>query len=160
LENLDTDKLKALQVQQLEKERKDLQLKSKMLIKRYDHIERAYRKTEINRLLEDYENQKKLDKENFQAKCKADIESSKQQYEKDMEMKNRLKVMHADYLSYKSGIMKKREEAFKIKKAEMDKKLEEAKKKRIEEYTVLRLEQEKKKEEEAAVKAEQESKFD
>jgi translation initiation factor 3 subunit A len=146
-----------MQVQQLEKERKDLQLKSKMLIKRYDHIERAYRKTEIDRLLKEYENQQKHDKENFELKCKADLENSKLQYEKDMEIKSRLKIMHADYLSYKSGIMNKREEAFKIKKAEMDKKLEDAKKKRIDEYKFLRLEQEKKEKEEATKNAEIES---
>lgn len=130
-----------------------------MLIKKYDHLERAYRKSEIDRLMEDYENQQKLDKENYDAKCKADLEGSRLQYEKDMEIKSRLKVMHEDYLSYKSGIMKKREEAFKIKKAEMDKKLEEAKKKRVEEHKILLAENEKKEKEEAAKKAEKESKF-
>lgn len=156
---MDTDKLKALQVQQLEKERKDLQLKSKMLMKRFDHLERAYRKSEITRLIEDYEKQQKMDRVNYEAKCKADLEGSRLQYEKDMEIKGRLKTMHEDYLSYKNGIMTKREAEFNIKKDEMDKKLEEAKRKRIEEYKFSLMEREKKTKEEEAKKLEIESKY-
>ena len=153
MESLDTEKLKALQVQQLEKERKDLQLKSKMLIKKLDHLERAYRKSELSHLQDDYQTQQKLDRENYEAKCKADLEASKVQHKKDMEIKSRLKEMHDDYLSYRNEKMKKREEEFRIKKAEMDAKLEEAKKKRIEEHKRLRKERE----EEAARRLERES---
>ena len=128
-----------------------------MLIKKNDHLERANRKSEIIHLIEDYKNQQKLDKETYEAKCKADLKASKLQFEKDMEIKSRLKVMHDDYLSYKKNIMKKREEEFKIKKAEMDIKMEEAKKKRREEHNILLVEREKKEKEEAARNLEKES---
>ena len=48
LDNLDTDNLMRLQVQQLEKEKKDMQERMRLIAKRLDHTERAFRKERIH----------------------------------------------------------------------------------------------------------------
>ncbi|CAG8452482.1 12541_t:CDS:2 [Ambispora gerdemannii] len=62
LENLDTDRLVQLQVEQLEKEKKELNERLRATAKRMDHLERAYRKEEIPLLEKDYERQRKADR--------------------------------------------------------------------------------------------------
>ncbi|KAG4302801.1 hypothetical protein PCK1_000961 [Pneumocystis canis] len=47
LEGLDTSKLRAIQLEQLEKETRDLNEKLRITSKRIDHLERAYRKEEL-----------------------------------------------------------------------------------------------------------------
>lgn len=131
---MDTNKLLALQVQQLDKERRDLQQRVKLLVKKADHIERAYRKEEIKLLDKDYEDQQKIDQAYHAAIEKAQMEAAKNQYDKDMLVKARLKDMLGDYKAFKSTLMKKREEEFKAKRLEAERRLKEAKEARLKEF--------------------------
>lgn len=124
----------ALQVQQLDKERRDLQQKVKLLVKKADHIERAYRKEEIKLLAKDYEDQQKIDLAYHTAIEKAQLEAAKLQYDKDMQAKTRLKDMLGDYKAFKSTLLKKKEEELKAKKVEAAQKLKEAKEIRLKEF--------------------------
>jgi len=55
MENLNTDDLMKLQVEQLEKEKRDLNQRLRIVAKRVDHLERACRKEERPLLGQDYE---------------------------------------------------------------------------------------------------------
>ena len=138
MENLDTNKLKALQIQQLEKERKDLQSKTKLLVKKADHLERACRKEEIKLLDKDYQYQKKIDMAYHDAISKAKLEASKLQYEKDIDLKKRLQPMLEDCRGFKASLLGEYEQDYKTRKELAAKKLEQAKQERIKEYRKAR----------------------
>ena len=63
LESIDTDLLMQKQVEELEKERQELQSKMKAQLKKLDHMERAKRLEEIPLLKKFYEDRKSKDKE-------------------------------------------------------------------------------------------------
>lgn len=97
LENLDTKRLMEIQLEQLEQEKRDLQSKMKQTIKRYDHLERAFRKEEVPLLGADYEQQKVRDRENhkeLQAKARADAQAK---FEQDKQTKARVLRLMGDY---------------------------------------------------------------
>ena len=97
-----------LQVEQLEKEKKDLNQRLRIVAKRVDHIERAYRKEERPLLGQDYEEQQANDRLTFEAVQKARIEGSKISHQHDIETKKRLSRMMDDYKSRRDVIAGKR----------------------------------------------------
>lgn len=146
-EIMDTEKLIELQVQQLDKERRELAQKTKSLAKRIDHTERAFRREEIKYLEEDYEAQQAVEKEAHEAKTKSMIESSKTQYERNLAYKKRVARMIDDYTFFRSKLVQERDEKYALLIREAEEKIEAEKDKRIKEF------EEKKKE--AARKAEE-----
>jgi len=109
LKNLDKDQLLEIQVEQLEKEKSELQNKLKAQAKKLDHTERAYRKEEIALLEKDYENQKKQDYAYHKASLNAKIELSKQKHIQNMKIKQRLSRMNSDYANFKRLVSGQRE---------------------------------------------------
>jgi hypothetical protein len=86
-----------IQLEQLEQEKKDLQNKMKQTAKRYDHVERAFRKEEIPLLTADYEQQKVRDEERhreLQVKARAHAQAK---FELDKEIKSRVLRLMGDY---------------------------------------------------------------
>ena len=65
-----------LQVEQLEKEKKDHNERLRIAAKRIDHVERAYRKEERPLLAQDYADQQAADRVTFEALQKSRIENS------------------------------------------------------------------------------------
>ncbi|KAJ3337318.1 eukaryotic translation initiation factor 3 subunit A, partial [Kappamyces sp. JEL0680] len=152
-EIMDTNKLIELQVQQLEKERRELAQKTKALSKRLDHTERAYRKMELPKLAEDYENQQKREREIYAEKKKAILEASRLQYEQSMANKKRVARMMDDYRSYKAVLVKERDELYAQLQAEASDKIEAEKQALIAEHE-RQLEEERQEAERAQVAAE------
>ncbi|KAI0292946.1 hypothetical protein B0F90DRAFT_1767214 [Multifurca ochricompacta] len=66
VENLNTDNLMRLQVEQLEKEKKEREGRLRVTAKRIDHVERAYRQEERPLLAKDYELQQASDRATFE----------------------------------------------------------------------------------------------
>jgi translation initiation factor 3 subunit A len=164
MENLNTDSLMKLQVEQLEKEKKELNERLRIVAKRVDHIERAYRKQERPLLGRDYEEQQANDRSTFEALQQARIEGSKISHQQDIETKKRLTRMMDDYRSRRDAIAAKRGDDFAKKKEEFARKTDEEKAKRRKlvlqerEQERLRLEEEEriqreKEEEEARLEA-------
>lgn len=112
LENLDTKRLMEIQLEQLEQEKKDLQNKMKQTAKRYDHIERAFRKEEIPLLSADYENQKVRDQERHRELQVTAREEAKMKFERDMQMKTRVLRMMADYNEMKQQLEERGSEEY------------------------------------------------
>ncbi|TEB23920.1 hypothetical protein FA13DRAFT_1818162 [Coprinellus micaceus] len=130
LENVDTEGLITIQVAQLEKEKRDLNEKLRIVAKRIDHIERSYRKEERPLLAQDYEQQQKTDRETFYAVQKAHKEASKQVHEENLQTKKRLLRIMDDYNARKDAILQRNEAVYSKKIEASKKKIEEEKEKR------------------------------
>lgn len=156
MENLSTDNLMRLQVEQLEKEKRELNEKMRIVSKRVDHIERAYRKDERPLLAKDYDVQQTNDKAAHEAAQKSRLETARLTHEQDVETKKRLLRMMDDYKAYREVTVGKRGEEFANRQQLAQKKIEEEKAKRraavqkereeerfrLEEEERLRIEQE------------------
>ena len=130
LENYDTEGLITIQVAQLEKEKKELNERLRVVSKRIDHIERAYRKEEQPLLVQDYERQQKTDREAFEAAQKARKEAAKRAHQEDLATKARLARITNDYQARKEVLLAKKGEQFAKLKEAARKKIDEEKEKR------------------------------
>lgn len=124
---MDTTKLIQLQVSQIDKEKKELTDKQRIISKRVDHLERALRKAELPLLAEDYERQKADDKAAHEAAATATIATAEQTHRESVETKKRLSRMMDDYNAHRREIAGHREEELQKKKAEMKVKIDKAK---------------------------------
>ena len=140
MENLSTDNIMRLQVEQLEKEKRELNEKMRIVSKRLDHIERAYRKEERPLLAQDYERQQAEDKTAHEAAQKARIEAARLAHQQDLETKKRLSRMLDVYKVHREVLVGKRSEEFAKRKETAQKKIAEEKRKRKE--TVLKQREE------------------
>jgi len=130
MENLNTDDLMKLQVEQLEKEKKDLNQRLRVIAKRVDHIERAYRKEERPLLDQDYGEQQAHDRSTFENLQKARIEGSIVAHQHNIETKGRLSRMMDDYRARWEAIAAKRGDDYARKRTAAARKIEEEKAKR------------------------------
>jgi translation initiation factor 3 subunit A len=146
IDELGSDELLNLHVEQLAKEKKDLAEKLRLVGKRVDHMERAYRKEERGLLAEDYERQKTQDRESHEALIKSSREEAiaKQKYER--ELKNRLARMMPDYEIARQAVASQNEKEFQESKAYAQKKITEEKAK-FKEQLLARKQAEKQKRE-------------
>ncbi|KAL7411839.1 hypothetical protein BDY24DRAFT_123156 [Mrakia frigida] len=108
IDNMDTDGLVQLQVEQLEKEKKELAERLRIVSKRVDHVERAFRKEERPLVLADYERQQADDLVAHQLLVKQTRDEAKEKHDSDVLLKNRLARMLPDYQKIKKDIHERR----------------------------------------------------
>ncbi|CCL98379.1 uncharacterized protein FIBRA_00374 [Fibroporia radiculosa] len=156
MENLSTDNLMRLQVEQLEKEKKELTERMRIAAKRLDHIERAYRKEERPLLAKDYEIQQVDDKAVFQAAQKSRLESHRLSHQQDVETKKRLSRIMGDYLAQREVIVGKRGAEFAKRKEIAQNKIDDEKAKRRATFLKAREEERLRIEEEERIRREKE----
>lgn len=160
MEDLSTDSLMRMQVEQLEREKKELNQRLRSAAKRIDHIERAYRKDEHPLLAQDYAEQQAADRAIFQALQRSRIEGARQAFDVDMTTKKRLSRMMQDYQQRKESIIARRSEEHKAKLAESLKRTEEEKEQRRTAHRQIKEEDERQRLEEERIlreKAEEEA---
>ena len=112
IDELDSDKLLNLHIEQLAKEKKDLAEKLRLVGKRVDHMERAYRKEERELLADDYERQKAQDKESHEALIKSSREDAIAKHKYEQDLKARLARMMPDYLVSRQAVASQHEKEF------------------------------------------------
>lgn len=147
--NLDTEKIVALQVSQLEKEKKDMAERLRVIFRRMDHLERAYRREELPLVEQDYERQKKEDRTSHTQARQTAVETARAQHASDLQTKQRLARILPDYTDMKKSIESKRAQELAEKRAAADRKIEAAKEQRRKEVAIAREERKKREEEEA-----------
>lgn len=145
-----------LQVEQLEKERRELNEKMRVATKRLDHTERAYRKQERPLLSKDYEIQQANDQAAHEATQISRIENYRIAHQQDLETKARLSRMLPDYNARRQEIVGKRSEEFTKKQQVAQMKIEEEKVKRRAQVLQKREEERLRNEEEERTRREQE----
>ncbi|KAJ2830032.1 eukaryotic translation initiation factor 3 subunit A [Coemansia erecta] len=140
LENLDTSRLLEMQVEQIEKEKRDMQTRIKVMGRRMDHTERAYRQSEKPLLEQDYEAQKQADTENHASARKAQLEQSKEKHQSDLMHKKRFQRMFADFNAVRTQLDEGRSEALAVERRRIREELTQAREERIAEYRRVKAE--------------------
>lgn len=157
METYDTEGLIVIQVAQLEKEKKELNERLRIVAKRVDHIERAYRKEERPLLAHDYEQQQANDRETFNAIQITRKQASKVAHQEDLAIKARLARMMGDYQARRAVIIAKKGEEFAKRKDAAQRKIEDEKTKRRKAILQAREEEKRRLEEEARIRREKEA---
>ncbi|KAH7925748.1 hypothetical protein BV22DRAFT_1033670 [Leucogyrophana mollusca] len=124
MEDLSTDSLMRLQVEQLEKEKKELNERLRIASKRIDHTERAYRKEELPLLASDYATQQATDRTTFAALQRARVDGARAAFAADVETKRRLARMTGDFEARREAIAARRGEEYERKVALAREKIE------------------------------------
>uniref|UniRef100_A0A8C9X4M4 Eukaryotic translation initiation factor 3 subunit A n=1 Tax=Sander lucioperca TaxID=283035 RepID=A0A8C9X4M4_SANLU len=140
LEELDPDFIMAKQVEQLEKEKKELQERLKNQEKKIDYFERAKRLEEIPLIKKAYEEQRVKDMELWELQEEERISNMKVEREKALEHKKRMFRMLEDKENFLSKITAARSFIYEEKLKAFQERLVEERKKRLEERKKQRKE--------------------
>uniref|UniRef100_A0A8C9SQH9 Eukaryotic translation initiation factor 3 subunit A n=1 Tax=Scleropages formosus TaxID=113540 RepID=A0A8C9SQH9_SCLFO len=140
LEELDPDFIMAKQVEQLEKEKKELQERLKNQEKKIDYFERAKRLEEIPLIKKAYEEQRIKDMELWELQEEERISNMKVEREKALEHKQRMSRMLEDKEKFLSKITAARSFIYEEKLKQFEERLVEERKKRLEERKKQRKE--------------------
>ncbi|XP_041866391.1 eukaryotic translation initiation factor 3 subunit A [Melanotaenia boesemani] len=132
LEELDPDFIMAKQVEQLEKEKKELQERLKNQEKKIDYFERAKRLEEIPLIKKAYEEQRVKDMELWELQEEERINNMKVEREKALEHKKRMSRMIEDKENFLSKITAARSFIYEEKLKAFEERLVEERKKRLE----------------------------
>ncbi|KAI5611660.1 eukaryotic translation initiation factor 3 subunit A isoform X1 [Silurus asotus] len=141
LEELDPDFIMAKQVEQLEKEKKELQERLKNQEKKIDYFERAKRLEEIPLIKKAYEEQRLKDMELWELQEEERISNMKVEREKALEHKMRMSRMIEDKENFVSKITAARSFIYEEKLKQFQERLVEERKKRLEERRKQRKEE-------------------
>lgn len=106
--SLDTEKLVQLQVEQIEREKRDLSDRLRTVQRRMDHLERAYRREELPLLAADYDRQKAADRENHMRAYRAQVAAARERHERDLAAKKTLARVVPDYEGLREKLLGKR----------------------------------------------------
>ncbi|MCO5553557.1 hypothetical protein L7F22_007080 [Adiantum nelumboides] len=141
--------------QQIEKEKRELAERLRIIHRRIDHMERAYRREEIPLIGADYERQKAEDREYHKLARKTLLETSKEKHEADLELKKRLSRVLPDYHELRKVIEGKRLSEVQERKKRAQEQIEIEKQKRRVQVQQEREEQAAREEEERRLEAEE-----
>ena len=130
LEDLDSDRLRALRIEQMTREKNELNNSLRITGKRIDHLERAFRKEELKLLPRDYEVQRQRDLASYeQAKAEA-LKSAEQKHKEDVALKHRLGRLVPIYEQFRKELQERRHDEFERRRKQADRELENAIQKR------------------------------
>lgn len=164
LEELDTNRLRAIKLAQLEKEKNELNDRIRITAKRIDHLERAFRREELKHLPEDYERQKKHDLEVYERQKEAILKEAQRKHKEDVALKHRLSRLVPYFNEFRKNLTEKRFEEFEKRRKAAEREFEAKKRQRIKEVRERRLrekaereaEERRRKEEEERLRREEE----
>ncbi|KAM9808732.1 eukaryotic translation initiation factor 3 subunit A [Syngnathus typhle] len=140
LEELDPDFIMAKQVEQLEKEKKELQERLKNQEKKIDYFERAKRLEEIPLIIKAYEEQRVKDMELWELQEEERISNMKIEREKALEHKKRMSRMMEDKENFLSKITAARSFIYEEKLKVFEERLVEERKNHLEKRKIQRKE--------------------
>ena len=127
IKELDSAKLVAMQVEQLAKEKKEMDERLRIVGKRVDYLERAMRKEERALMPEDYEKQKAQDRTDHEEANARAREQAIAQQKASIELKTRLGRMLPDYTTARAAVATKQEEEYQKARAKALKRIEDEK---------------------------------
>jgi translation initiation factor 3 subunit A len=124
LDNLDANRLRAMKLAQLEREKNDVNEKLRVTGKRIDHLERAFRKEEAKKLPQDYAEQRERDRDAYE-KTKAQVLKDEQQkHAEALELSHRLTRLMPTYESFRKDVVARRHDEFEKRRRDAEKELE------------------------------------
>merc|ERR1712098_641554 len=142
---MDADEIMAKQVEELEKEKKELQVRLKAQEKKVDHLERAKRLEEIPLLKLQFEEFKEEAKTDWEEEEKERIEMEKKTRTSDVANRDRLVRMKTDKEKYLESLLKERKNIFEKKLTEFETLVASEKKDRLDKRRQERIEERRRK---------------
>ncbi|WFD31036.1 eukaryotic translation initiation factor 3 subunit A [Malassezia sp. CBS 17886] len=127
---LDTERLVELQVEQIEREKRELSERLRTVHRRMDHIERAYRREGLPLLSSDYERQQAADLDDHKRALETQRAAARQRYETDMAMKKSLARLMPDYGDIRSMLLDRRHATYEERCAQTEIQIEKEKEQR------------------------------
>ncbi|KAF5014490.1 hypothetical protein F66182_14501, partial [Fusarium sp. NRRL 66182] len=158
-EELDSNRLRAMKLAQLEKEKNELNDRIRITAKRIDHLERAFRREELKHIPEDYEKQKQHDMEVYELQKEETLKEAQLKHKADVALKHRLSRLVPVFTEFRDGLNEKRHEEFEKRRKAAERELEAKKKQRIKEVVERRRREKAEREEEECRKAEEEERI-
>ncbi|KAI9756851.1 MAG: 3',5'-cyclic-nucleotide phosphodiesterase [Chaenotheca gracillima] len=124
LDDLDSNRIRAMKLAQLEKEKNELSERLRITGKRIDHLERAFRREEAKHLPADYEEQRKRDLEMYE-KSKADrLKEGEEQHTENLALKHRLSRLLPAYEGFRDDVHSRRHEEFETRRKNAERELQ------------------------------------
>jgi translation initiation factor 3 subunit A len=148
LNDLDSQRIRILKLQALEKEKSLLGEQLRIAGKRIDHLERAYRKEEIKHLKSDYEKQMEADRAAYEKAKVEELREAEEKHKEDVALKHRLSRLVSPYQQFVTTVKQQRKAEFEKRQKVAQKELESKKAARVKEVKE-RLAKERREHEEA-----------
>jgi len=148
LDDLDSQRIRILKLQALEREKNQLGEQLRIAGKRIDHLERAYRKEEIKHLKTDYEKQQEADLAAYEKAKAEELREAEEKHKEDVALKHRLSRLVKPYQDFVTTVKQARKTEFEKRQKIAQKELESKKAARVKEVKE-RIAREKKEREEA-----------
>jgi hypothetical protein len=133
LEDLDANRLRAMKLAQLEKEKNELNDRIRTTGKRIDHLERAFRREELKHVPEDYEAQKKRDMELYEHQKAETLAEAEAKHKEAVALKHRLSRLVPQFSNFRKDVSEKRHEEFEKRRKAAERDFEAKKKQRVKE---------------------------
>ena len=124
LDNLDSNRLRAMKLAQLEREKNDVNERLRITGKRIDHLERAYRKEEAKKLSADYEKQIEQDKAIHTQVTQKLLKEAEAKHSQSVELKHRLSRLVPLYEGFRSSLHERRRDEFEKRRRDAERELE------------------------------------
>ncbi|ETS85778.1 Eukaryotic translation initiation factor 3 subunit A [Pestalotiopsis fici W106-1] len=147
LDDFDSNRLRALKLQQLEREKNDVNEKLRITGKRIDHLERAFRKEEAKKLPQDYEKQREHDLAAYEKSKAETLAESKAQHKANVELKHRLERLVPHYETFTKSLKERRRDEFEARQRDAQKEFERQVAARKKEYRERKLREKREREE-------------
>ncbi|VBB86972.1 Putative eukaryotic translation initiation factor 3 [Podospora comata] len=147
LDTLDSNKIRMIKLQQLEREKNTVAEKLRITGKRLDHLERAFRKEEAKKLLEDYAKQRERDLKVYELTKAQTLKEAEEKHKADVEIKHRLSRLMPFYESFRSNLHERRRDEFEKRRRDADRELEKMINARKKEYRDRKIREKREREE-------------
>ncbi|KAI2469229.1 eukaryotic translation initiation factor 3 subunit A [Annulohypoxylon bovei var. microspora] len=164
IDDYDSNRLRAMKLAQLEREKNDINEKLRITGKRIDHLERAFRKEEVKKLADDYAKQRERDIAAYETVKAETLKVSKEKHKESVELKHRLTRLMPHYESFRKSLHDRRRDEFEKRQRDAERELEKQITTRKKEYRERKLREKREREEkeralqEAEERAEREKK--
>jgi translation initiation factor 3 subunit A len=156
LDNLDGNRLRAMKLAQLEREKNDINEKLRVTGKRIDHLERAFRKEEAKKLPEDYAQQRERDLAAYEKIKAQTLKESEAKHKENVELKHRLSRLVPAYEAYRKSVVERRHDEFERRRRDAERELEKAMALRRKEFRERKAREKREREEQDRILREEE----
>ncbi|KAI9873197.1 MAG: eukaryotic translation initiation factor 3 subunit A, partial [Pleopsidium flavum] len=156
LDELDSNRLRAMKLAQLEKEKQELNERLRVTGKRIDHLERAFRKEEIKLLPQDYDAQRERDLQAYDSSKTESLQAAEQKHKENVALKHRLSRLVPVYEEFRDNVHERRHEEFEKRRKAAERELQNKMDQRRTEYRERKAREHKEREERERMEREEE----
>lgn len=124
LDNLDSNRLRAMKLAQLEREKNDVNEKLRVTGKRIDHLERALRIEESKKMSDDYAKQVDEDRAIYESLKAKTLKEAEAKHKESVKLKHRLSRLVPLYEDFRRSLHERRREEFEKRRKDAERELE------------------------------------